>query len=77
LSFQRFIRVVLAGLRIPFARPLGHELEAEWLGLRFPPLIPHEKTAPSDSAELVAGRHSLPKSPALVNVTISREELRP
>ena len=56
--------------------------------LRFPPLIPHEKTAPSDSAafdklrprasrgELVAGRQSLPKSPALFRVRMGQEELR-
>jgi hypothetical protein len=36
--------------------------------LRFPPLITHEKTAPS--------RQSLPKSPALVRVRISKGELR-
>ena len=36
--------------------------------LRFPPLIPHEKTAPS--------RQSLPKSPALFRVRMSKKELR-
>ena len=42
--------------------------------LRLPPLISTEKTAPSDSAELVAGHQSLPKSPALFRLRIGKKE---
>jgi hypothetical protein len=44
--------------------PLRHSLPS--VELRFPPQISHEKTAPSDSAELVAGRQSLRKNIAIL-----------
>jgi hypothetical protein len=54
-----------AGLRIPFDRPFdftqGHEQRRMAQGCGFPHTQAAKRTAPSDSAELVAGRPSLKK----------------
>jgi hypothetical protein len=54
-----------AGLRIPFDRPFdftqGHEQCRMAQGCGFPHTQVAKRTAPSDSAELVAGRQSLKK----------------
>jgi len=62
-----FSAIYLRGSLAPSAFP------STGSGLRFPPLINHEKTALSDSAELVAGRQSLQKGPIDSGMMIARD----
>ena len=57
LSASRFVE---AGLRIPFDRPLGHELEAEWLRAA---VSPTDKSRKDGALRLGRARRGPPVTP--------------